>query len=173
MAKKGQKLSEETKKRITLNHSHYWKGKKFSKAVVKQRSVVAKLRGFGKWMRGRKLSKATRLKMGISREGSRNPSWKHGLSKTKPYKSFYDRLCRARRVGASGSHTFAEWETLKAQYNWTCPCCGKPEPEIKLTIDHIIPVARGGSNNVENIQPLCGRCNSVKNAKTIKFPWVR
>ena len=76
---------------------------------------------------------------------------------------------RARKRGADGTHTYGEWETLKAQYNWTCPCCGKREPGIVLTEDHIIPLSLGGSNNIENIQPLCMPCNSRKHTKVIKF----
>lgn len=68
-----------------------------------------------------------------------------------------------------GLHSQGEWETLKAQYNWTCPCCKKSEPEIKLTRDHIIPISKGGSDNIENIQPLCIRCNVKKATKSIRY----
>ena len=54
-------------------------------------------------------------------------------------------------------------------YNWTCPCCKKQEPEIKLTEDHIIPLKKGGSDNIENIQPLCGNCNSKKHLTIKKY----
>lgn len=67
--------------------------------------------------------------------------------------------------GTTGSHTFGEWELLKIQYGFTCPCCNKSEPNIKLTEDHIVPLSKGGSDYIENIQPLCGHCNFVKHTK--------
>ena len=63
---------------------------------------------------------------------------------------------------AKGSHTQGEWELLKKQYAYTCPACGKSEPEITLTEDHVIPLSKGGSDYIENIQPLCKSCNSKK-----------
>lgn len=71
---------------------------------------------------------------------------------------------RARLAKAEGSHTTEEWEQLKARCDYRCQDCGKPEPEIKLTRDHIVPLARGGSNYISNILPLCGRCNCEKHA---------
>lgn len=53
---------------------------------------------------------------------------------------------------------------MKARYDYTCLRCGKREPEIMLTPDHIIPVVKGGSSDISNIQPLCGPCNSAKGA---------
>ena len=61
-----------------------------------------------------------------------------------------------------GRHTRAEWESMKAACAHTCLSCGIAEPEIKLPKDHIVPVLRGGTDNIENIQPLCRRCNIKK-----------
>ena len=74
-----------------------------------------------------------------------------------------------RGTGAPWLNGIGEWERLKAQYNWTCPCCKKQEPKIKLTRDHIVAVTRGGSNNIENIQPLCLICDIRKQTKVIKY----
>lgn len=73
------------------------------------------------------------------------------------------RRCQARN---SGRFSGDEWHALKAQYRFTCLCCEKKEPEIKLTPDHVIPLVSGGANTIDNIQPLCLHCNLVKNKKT-------
>ena len=77
----------------------------------------------------------------------------------------YCRRREAMKRGADGSHTLKEWEELKALHNYTCLICGKKEPEIKLTEDHIIPISKDGSDYIKNIQPLCQKCNSIKRDK--------
>lgn len=57
------------------------------------------------------------------------------------------------------SFTKQEWEHLKELHKQKCALCKKKE---KLTIDHIIPLSKGGSNLISNIQPLCKPCNSRK-----------
>lgn len=96
-------------------------------------------------------------------------NWKGGIYSNKAYVSWSKNKRNRLKRGAIGSHSFEEWELLKAQYNWTCPACNKKEPVIKLTEDHIIPLSKGGSDNIENIQPLCKSCNCRKHAKTIKY----
>lgn len=76
---------------------------------------------------------------------------------------------RRARQKAGGSFTVAEWRALKKQYHYTCLCCHRQEPEIKLAIDHIVPLSRGGKNTIDNLQPLCSSCNSRKYNKTIDY----
>jgi 5-methylcytosine-specific restriction endonuclease McrA len=76
---------------------------------------------------------------------------------------------RALKLAAGGSHTEDEWQSLKAFYDYTCLRCRKCEPEIRLTRDHVIPLAEGGDDSVDNLQPLCARCNSKKNNKHIDY----
>ena len=94
-------------------------------------------------------------------KGKGNINWKGGLN--------YNITRRAMKLNAEGSHTLKEWLILKIKYQFMCLCCKKTEPEIKLTEDHIIPLSKGGSNYIENIQPLCGSCNSIKHDKIINF----
>lgn len=76
---------------------------------------------------------------------------------------------RARVRNAEGRFTAQEWTDLKARYNYTCLRCGKCEPEIKLSVDHVIPLHHGGSNYISNIQPLCKPCNSIKHVQVIDY----
>lgn len=71
---------------------------------------------------------------------------------------------RARKIGAAGSHTVAEWEAIKKRQNGCCAICGA---RSRLTRDHIIPLSRGGSDFAYNIQGLCKSCNSSKGAKIL------
>lgn len=48
---------------------------------------------------------------------------------------------------------------------YQCQSCGKQQKETDLTIDHIIPLARGGSNDISNLQTLCFCCNRKKTDK--------
>jgi 5-methylcytosine-specific restriction endonuclease McrA len=67
---------------------------------------------------------------------------------------------------AAGSFTQAEWDTVIAHYGRRCLRCNATE---RITIDHIIPLSKGGSNTVDNLQPLCHSCNSSKGSKHIDY----
>ncbi len=73
---------------------------------------------------------------------------------------------RTAKSKAGGSFTAAQWLALCAKYHYRCVCCGKRR---KLTTDHVIPVSKGGSSNIKNIQPLCLPCNSHKGTKTTDY----
>lgn len=68
-----------------------------------------------------------------------------------------------------GGYTATEWRALKKKYGNKCLCCGRSHSQRKLTVDHVIPISKGGPNTIDNIQPLCQPCNSTKHDKTIDY----
>jgi 5-methylcytosine-specific restriction endonuclease McrA len=73
---------------------------------------------------------------------------------------------RARKQEQGGSYSAQEWRELCAKYGHVCLCCGKA---TRLTPDHVVPIAKGGSNDISNIQPLCLPCNLRKSTKTTDY----
>lgn len=76
----------------------------------------------------------------------------------------FNRRRRARRVGAEGNHTHEEVANLLIKQNNKCVACSISLDEGKH-LDHIMPLALGGSNYIENLQWLCPFCNVTKSAK--------
>lgn len=70
---------------------------------------------------------------------------------------------RAQKAGNDGVVTAEQWAEIKERYDNHCLACGKVEPAIVLTMDHVTPLKRDGLHLPENIQPLCRRCNARKN----------
>lgn len=76
----------------------------------------------------------------------------------------YWRNRRARKLNAGGSHTASDILDLLKSQKSTCTVCRKSLQNI-YHVDHIQPLAKGGSNDKTNLQILCPPCNLSKNAR--------
>jgi 5-methylcytosine-specific restriction endonuclease McrA len=93
----------------------------------------------------------------------RNREWR----KSNPEKwKAANRLNRHRRR-ALGRINSSEWIAKVMMLGNRCQCCNRTEPDVKITIDHIVPVSKGGTNHIDNIQPLCMKCNQLKSTKIV------
>lgn len=128
-------------------------------------------------MSGKKHSASTRNKMSVSMsgvehinaKGKKHHNWKGGVSFDQTHVSLVKNARNRDKAKSSGKHTGAQWTELKILYNNKCVCCGISEKVKKLTKDHIVPFSLGGSDNIENIQPLCNACNVKKSSKIIDY----
>ena len=50
---------------------------------------------------------------------------------------------------------------------FTCQYCGRSAPEVILEVDHVKPVAKGGTNDIMNLVTACWECNHGKGAKEL------
>lgn len=72
--------------------------------------------------------------------------------------------------------TKEQWNEILALQDNRCNHCNKKfSTKMPPTLDHIIPLSRGGGLTMENVQALCKRCNSRKK-DTMPFdtllPWI-
>ena len=153
--KKGYKHTELTKKKIGLANSIALKGSipwnkglklgKNLKHSEKMKELVKQgiinfykfpiLKGEFNPMFGKHHSKESKIKMREANKEEKSYLWKGGIASGENKSGYYrfkamERV--ARKKNAYGSHTLRDWQTLKAQYNWTCPCCKKQEPKVIL-----------------------------------------
>jgi len=70
---------------------------------------------------------------------------------------------RARMAAALATLTAAQWAAILELYGNACAYCGRPG---KMTMDHVVPISRGGGTTADNVVPACQSCNSSKNART-------
>ena len=73
---------------------------------------------------------------------------------------------RSRKTKAGGSYTAEQWQLICKKYDQRCVCCNKRR---KLVPDHVIPIAKGGTSDISNIQPLCQPCNSRKATQSTDY----
>lgn len=79
----------------------------------------------------------------------------------------HEQARRARKAASGGSYTAQEWRDLCARYGECCLRCGSRP--ASLTVDHVTPLSAGGRNDISNLQPLCGPCNSAKGTQATDY----
>lgn len=62
---------------------------------------------------------------------------------------------------------------LFKQQDGICNGCKVKFPERNFTVDHIVPLKEGGSDNMDNLQLLCSACNSIKGERTMEYLFER
>lgn len=108
---------------------------------------------------------AKRVKWGKDNKKSHarsNSKWRsHNLDSGRA-----SRAERRAKERAGGSFSVWEWQQLLERHNYSCFYCdGEGNP---LTIDHVLPLSKGGLNSITNIVPACGSCNYSKRDMTIR-----
>jgi HNH endonuclease len=80
---------------------------------------------------------------------------------------------RAARREAEGSFTFVEFRTkFKDVFDCRCAYCNKELDFLNAEPDHVIPIIKDGTNDIDNIVPACNSCNSSKGDLDVVY-WLK
>ena len=107
---------------------------------------------------------------------------KRRARKVKYYSKYYDEnpeiykvnnsKRRARKRNAEGTHNVADIEAQYQRQQGSCHYCGcaltkAPRFTNSATVDHVVPLSRGGSNSPDNLVIACMDCNRRKHNKLL------
>ncbi len=116
-----------------------------------------------------------------NRKAENNPDFMHKTISSRPKKSTSNSYVKEEPMVKSSYQSNTEQITSRVRNvslstranvferdNYTCQMCGRTISDgVKLEIDHIIPVSKGGSDNMSNLQTLCFDCNRGKSNKIL------
>ena len=103
------------------------------------------------------LNRVAKKKKTLSANGTLGATARWGEIRSSATRS--ERLANGRRLG---KHSPQEWQALIIFCDGKCCRCG----ERPIAKDHIVPLCSGGSDSIDNIQPLCRNCNTSKRLDT-------
>lgn len=91
-------------------------------------------------------------------------------SKGTAYASWVSNRRRARKLSAPGSGVGPDqWSAMCREYDHRCAYCGKLS---RLEREHVVPLFRGGADDVTNVVPSCRSCNASKGTKLVS-EWIQ
>ena len=97
-----------------------------------------------------------------SRKPSKNfPEICHGCSMAEASRIRYNNRHKRNRRKPTGKIALQGWLSLLHLHAWRCYLCGA-RGRYRLSIDHIESLSDGGTNTIENVQPLCLKCHAKK-----------
>lgn len=162
--------SEETKERIRRAKTGVTNPGRRRPFIIKDGKTLWKCCVCGEFFEESDFYKNKRTILGIKTECKRCHC-KTSLKSSNPeVRREHSRLSEANRralkAGVDGHLTKKDMQELLNKWGFMCCSCGKTKG---LEWDHIIPISRGGSHSIDNLQRLCSSCNNAKHTKTIDY----
>jgi len=72
---------------------------------------------------------------------------------------------RARKAAVVNTLTFEEWSEILNSFNNACAYCLRTD--LPMTMDHVLPISKGGPHTAANVVPACKPCNCRKHDRSM------
>jgi 5-methylcytosine-specific restriction endonuclease McrA len=152
-------------KLVSTEYMREYRKTETGKAATKRYGLSEKHRAAKARYRASERGRATEAEYRQSEAGREVQARWYAKPKAKALHAARYRKRRAIKLKAPGSHTADDVAALFKQQEATCLCGA--DLNLGYHIDHIMPLARGGSDGPENLQLLCPPCNVKKGSKTM------
>lgn len=127
------------------------------------------LREYSRKYRLRNILKLRRAKKMYYRKWKGSAKYKRYMRKTRDRNLAHVHHRRAKMLGAiigDPARIKSYYRLMRVRKSVKCHWCRRPIPKGRRTVDHLIPLCRGGSHCVSNFVPSCKPCNCSKHKKT-------
>ena len=91
-----------------------------------------------------------------------------GISRKVPKRTDPEGVAEAKERKTKAYKTKENFNFLYGKQRGVCPGCDLPLPWTVFTFDHMTPQDKGGSDELDNLQLLCNRCNNTKGTGTME-----
>lgn len=152
-------INQECRTRFQYYYNEEYKNKKKLYRDANPDIIKAQRKRANERRRTDEFRERRRIHRNLESEKARQKRW---VERNREKRRMYERNRRALKRGSGKSIALKEWSALCGHYENLCACCRRM---CRLTMDHIIPLSKGGTHYIENIQPLCVSCNSKKHNK--------
>jgi 5-methylcytosine-specific restriction endonuclease McrA len=152
------KYRRENREKVNQRHAKY------------RRENVEKVKqALAKWAREnpekRRASKALRFSANPEKHRASDAKWRKANVEKIAVWASKRRAAKYANTPLNEMLTSTEWLAILAEANGHCHYCGR---EAKLTLDHVIPLSKGGKHSKDNVVPACLHCNESKKDKTLR-----
>jgi len=158
-----------SKCKVWKDNKEFYKDKYEPDGLTKKCKVCAKA-ATRKWEKNNPNKANAKAHRNYNKDRSGHSKKVREWQKSNPHKiRQYKRQRRARIRNVGGTITEVEWVTLIRYHDNKCLRCMQRFTDDELTLDHVIPLVKDGAHSIENSQPLCRSCNSIKGISTTDY----
>lgn len=110
----------------------------------------------------RQIARSASARWKATHPGAASEASKRWQARNPEKRAAYGRNRRARERNAEGAHTAEDIFAIVSAQKHRCAWCRADLRKVRRHVDHVVPLALGGSNGRENLQLLCQPCNQRK-----------